>query len=48
MLDAQAREQELRDRIEQMQREMGKLEGELTALKAPRPRSWWARLFDGG
>ena len=55
MLDAQAREQQaiqreqaLQTRIEQMQRDMGKLEGELSATKASKPKGFWARLFGGG
>jgi hypothetical protein len=53
MLDAQQRERELRDQLQQrdrelqqLQRELGKVEGELGALKA-KPRSWWARMFGG-
>jgi hypothetical protein len=54
MLDAQQRERELRDQLQQrerelqqLQRELGKVEGELGAIKAQRPRSWWAKLFGG-
>jgi DNA-binding transcriptional MerR regulator len=54
MLDAQRREEEarerekaLQDRIEQLLRELGKTEGELAALRASKPRSFWARLLGG-
>lgn len=43
--DARNREQELQDRIEQMRYEMGRLEGELAAIKAPKPKGFWSRLF---
>ena len=54
MLDAQRREEESRDReaqlqeqINQLLRELGKTEGELAALKASKPKGFWARLLGG-
>lgn len=40
-------ERELLDQVNQLQRELGKTEGELAVLKAQKPRSWWARVFGG-
>jgi hypothetical protein len=56
MLDAQRREQqareqaekrerELQDKINQLLRELGHKEGELEALRASKPKGWWARLL---
>jgi DNA-binding transcriptional MerR regulator len=45
------REQELQNRINQLERELGKTEGELSAYKtmqANRPKSWWARVLGRG
>lgn len=56
LMDAQRREEELRDEIrerdealQQLQRELGRVEGELSAMKAqpPRPKGFWQRLFGG-
>ena len=54
--DAQRREhdavetaQELQERLEQLQRDLGLAQGELQALKSLQPRrpAWWVRLFGG-
>jgi septal ring factor EnvC (AmiA/AmiB activator) len=37
--------QGLREELNQLQRELGRLEGELTALKYKRNQSWWARIW---
>ena len=44
MRAAQHRERELLDQVNQLQRELGKAEGELGAYKTMQPeqrRSWW-------
>ncbi len=43
------REQDLQGEINNLQRELGKVEGELSALKAQkrRPPAWWVKLFGG-
>ena len=41
------RERELLDQVNRLQRELGKAEGELGALKAQRPRLWWSRHGTG-
>lgn len=43
---AQDTAESLRSRIEELQRQLGQKEGELTALKAQRA-PWWRRLFGG-
>ena len=43
-----ARAQVLQDKLIEAQRELGKLEGELAALKASKPKGFWARLLGGG
>lgn len=55
MLDAQRREQdalqrekELQEKIEQLLRELGHKEGELAALRASKPKGFWARLLGSG
>ena len=55
MLDAQRREEaaaereaKLQEQVNQLQRELGKAEGELSALKAPKPKGWWSRLLGSG
>ena len=54
MLDAQRREEEARERerelqeqINQLLRELGKTEGELAAIRASKPKGFWARLLGG-
>ncbi len=55
MLDAQRREQEslqrereLQEQINQLLRELGHKEGELEALRASKPKGFWARLLGRG
>ena len=45
---AESRERELQDQINQLLRELGHKEGELEALRASKPKGWWARLLGGG
>jgi len=45
---AQARERELQEQINQLLREVGKTEGEIAALKASKPKGFWARLLGSG
>jgi hypothetical protein len=47
-LKAQRSERQLQEQINQLLRELGKTEGELAALKAPKPKGFWARLLGGG
>lgn len=46
---AQEKEAELQERIRQLERELGKAEGELNAIKAKqrKPPRWWIKLFGG-
>lgn len=46
--EAAQRERELQEQINQLLRELGKTEGELAALKASKPKGFWARLLGGG
>ena len=45
---AQQRERELQEQINQLLRDLGHKEGELAALRASKPKGFWARLFGGG
>lgn len=42
------RERELQEQINQLLRELGHKEGELAALKASKPKGFWARLLGSG
>lgn len=42
---AQLREKDLQEQINQLLRELGHKEGELEALRASKPKSFWARLL---
>lgn len=44
---AESRERELQEQINQLLRELGHKEGELEALRAARPKGFWARLLGG-
>jgi hypothetical protein len=46
--DAQRRERELQEQINQLLRDLGKTEGELAAIRASKPKGFWARLLGGG
>lgn len=46
--EAQERERQLQEQINQLLRELGKTEGELAALRASKPKGFWARLLGGG
>ena len=48
MLDAQRRERQLQEQINQLLRELGHKEGELEARRASKPKSFWARLLGRG
>lgn len=45
--EAAQRERELQEQINQLLRELGHKEGELEALKASKPKGFWARLLGG-
>lgn len=45
--EARERERQLQEQINQLLRELGHKEGELEALKASKPKGWWARLLGG-
>jgi hypothetical protein len=45
--EARERERQLQEQINQLLRELGHKEGELEALRASKPKGFWARLLGG-